>query len=278
MNRKKNISIFDYTDYRQFMVAFYECKKKEDPKFSHRSFAAKAGINSSGLYTDIINKRTNIKVDVLFKLSKAFEFNKRETDYFRNLVGFNQAKVLSERNYFFEKMISKLHGTSIVLESDKLEYYSKWYYVAIRELCSYQKIKEKDYELTASLLNPKIKPAEAEKTIKTLVRLNLLAKNNDGYLKPVDNTLSTGLADQSLHISNFQKSMAELAVTATNRATANQRNISTLTFSTNETTYTRLTEELTAFRKKLIGIIEEGEKADRIYQINLQLFPLTYIP
>jgi uncharacterized protein (TIGR02147 family) len=38
-------SVFEYSDYREFLTDFYHFKKSTDSKFSHRSFLQKAGMS-----------------------------------------------------------------------------------------------------------------------------------------------------------------------------------------------------------------------------------------
>ncbi len=50
-----SISVYDYTSYRGFLADYYAFRKKRNPSFSYRGFAAKAGISSSGLYKEVVD-------------------------------------------------------------------------------------------------------------------------------------------------------------------------------------------------------------------------------
>jgi len=56
---------------------------------------------------------------------------------------------------------------------------------------------------------------------------------------------------------------------------AESRDISTLTLSVSETTFREIKAEVQLFRKHLSAIACADQFADRVYQVNIQLFPLT---
>jgi uncharacterized protein (TIGR02147 family) len=69
--------------------------------------------------------------------------------------------------------------------------------------------------------------------------------------------------------------MSELAVQSIAKDSAEERNFSGVTMGIDKPTYDRITQEIDAFRKRIIGIANECQKIDQVYQVNLQIFPLT---
>jgi uncharacterized protein (TIGR02147 family) len=53
------------------------------------------------------------------------------------------------------------------------------------------------------------------------------------------------------------------------------RDISTLTLSISESSLQRMKEKIRECRRELLEIAKADEHADRVYQLNLQLFPLS---
>ena len=83
MKRKDSIiSIFDYTDYRRYLADYYYNRKQLNKNFSYRYFAKKAGINSIGLYKDVVEGRQNLGRALIFKFSAAMGHAKKEAEYF----------------------------------------------------------------------------------------------------------------------------------------------------------------------------------------------------
>jgi uncharacterized protein (TIGR02147 family) len=48
-----------------------------------------------------------------------------------------------------------------------------------------------------------------------------------------------------------------------------------MTVAVNRAAYEQIVNELDICRKKIAGIVSAAEDCDRVYRVNLQLFPLT---
>ena len=76
----------------------------------------------------------------------------------------------------------------------------------------------------------------------------------------------------------MQKQVAQLAADALDTVPSKERDISGFTFGINEKTFGRLVDEIKLFRERVKGIVSEDEGCDRVYRLNLQLFPLSGKP
>jgi uncharacterized protein (TIGR02147 family) len=276
MEKQKSIGIYDYTDYRHYLRDYYEEQKAKIPAFSYRYFAQKAGFNSSGLYKDIVDGRTGITRSLILRFSKAMKLSKKQEEYFETMVYFNEAKTIEEKNLYFERLMRYHNSKAFRVDAGQYEYYSKWYYIAVRELLEIGNFKD-DYSAIAQSLNPTIRKEQAAKAINVLRKLGLIRKDKYGYYKAMDKILTTGPEIKSLGIANFQKAMMDLAKEAIDRHPARHRNISTVTFSVSQETCNDIKAELDACRKRILGMVDRSENEDRVCQLNMQLFPLTRI-
>lgn len=269
------ISVFQYTDYRKFLTDYYVEQKKAKKHFSHRYFAKRAKVNSSGLYQNITKGRQGLSRNLIIKFSEAMSLSKKEQAYFESLVFFNDAKTVEEKKLYFEKMISCRESKARMLDKYQYEYYSKWYYSAIREMMSFWRIKDQ-YEEIAKFLNPSIRPDQVKKSLKILEKLGLAQKDDDGFYRQSGSIVTTGAEVQSLNVANYQRSMQKLALEAYDRHPAKTRDMSTLSLSVNEELFQTIKAEIIAFRKKLLNFEQRHiSRSDRVYQINMQCFPLT---
>jgi uncharacterized protein (TIGR02147 family) len=276
MEKRTKINIFEYTDYRKYLKDYYNEQKSVNKAFSYRYFAQKAGFNSSGLFKDITDGRCNMQSGMIMKFSKTIGLNKKEEEYFENMVYFNQAKSTEEKKRYFERMMRFYDSKAYKVDANQYEYYTKWYYSAIRELLAIGKFKD-DYNLIAGKLNPKISSGQAKKAIQILSKLSLIRKNKSGYYECADEIITTGPEIKSLSVANFQKVMMEMAKEAIDRHPSSHRNISTVTFSASKAVYKDIEKELIACRKRILNMIKQCNNMDSVYQLNLQLFPLTKI-
>jgi hypothetical protein len=97
-------NVFEYTDYRKFLADWYNYKKNANHAFSYNGFAQKAGFKNKGFFHTVIHDKRNLTKSSLVKVVQAVGLTKNEADYFENLVFFNQATDLKDRNYFYEKL------------------------------------------------------------------------------------------------------------------------------------------------------------------------------
>src|SRR4051812_14857121 len=98
--------ILKYSNYRQFLIDFFEFKKSQVPKYSLRSFAEAANFPSHSHVKYIMEGRRNLTKKTLYKIVQALELSGAQADFFEKLVFFNQAKTLEEKNFYYEKLLS----------------------------------------------------------------------------------------------------------------------------------------------------------------------------
>jgi uncharacterized protein (TIGR02147 family) len=268
--------LFAYTDYRKFLKDYYEEQKARDAKFSHRYFTMKVGFSSSGYFSDVLSGKKNLSGAFMLKFAKALKLSREEEEYFLNLVQFNQAKTLEEKNRFYEKMMTTGKVKMDVLESDKFEYFSKWYYAAVRELLHYAAVKD-DYKALAKSLDPPIQPKDAKRAIELLSSLGFIVRDDQGFWRPATGNVSTAGKFNGLHVANFHHNTLELAIRALDAFPPEQKGFSTLTLPLTGDKIRKAKLAIKNLRMYLLALAENGTKADRVYQFNFQLFPVTRI-
>jgi uncharacterized protein (TIGR02147 family) len=266
-------SIYDYLDYSEYLKAFYEYKKSTNAHFSHRLIAGKLGCNPS-YYLKIMQGTRELSMTMLFKIADFIGLTKRETNYFESLVQLKKAKTAREKKHYFEKVISQRSTKVKVLEKAQYEFYSKWYYVAILEVLDYYAFSG-DYERLAAMMIPAIKPSEARKAIQTLESLGLIVKTPDGLYQKVDKVVSVGDDWRSMVIANFLLETMDLAKDAVMVIPQERREVGAQTLSISEATFNRIRDKLRGLRKEVLELARADEQADRVYQLNLQAFPLA---
>jgi uncharacterized protein (TIGR02147 family) len=275
------ISVFNYTDYRKYLADYYAIQKKSNAAFSYRYFARRAGISSSGFYKELIDGKRSLSRSLILKFSDAIKHSRKEAEYFENMVYFNEATTVEERILYFKKMMACYEPKASTLLAEQYEYFSRWYYAVIRELLAYVRFKE-DYRGLAKMVNPPIREDQAKKAIAILEKLDLIAKDEQGYYVRTSPVLTTGYpgGDQDvklLNVINFQKEMLKMAAEAYDRHPLKKMDMSTLTLSVSEQTFAAMKEEIANFRKKLLSMAEKDDHPDRIYQLCYHFFPMTKV-
>lgn len=275
MRKKISISIFDYVDYRFFLTDYFNLQKKTVRGFSYRSFAEKAGVSAS-LLKDILSKRQNLTINTMQKYASAINLNLKETAYFESLVGFNNASTNTDKNHFLENML-RLRGRSPIkfLDSLQYEYFSNWYNAVVRELVTHVGLGCNTTAIS-QCIEPSVSKVKIKKSIELLKKLGLIYQNENGTWLASNKVLSSEYEIQSVALKNYHHGMIQCADKALENFQSHQREFQGLTISASKATLERMKERIRSFTDELLNMAaSENEKAEDVYQINLQMFPLT---
>jgi uncharacterized protein (TIGR02147 family) len=252
----------------------FNYRKNSTNYFSYRYFSGKAGFSSPNFLKLVTDGLRNLTQTSVAKIAKGFGLKNKERDYFENLVFMNQADTHDEKNHYYRKLVA-INGTKRIrtLDKDQYEYFSKWYYPAIREIIAFAP--DVTAETLVQILRPKISIREAQGALVLLERLQLIRKDGQGRRYPVDGDITTGPELKSMVAANFHKEMMRLADEAIDRFAPAQRDISGLTLSIPEERFAEIKDRLVAFRKELLALASAETSPDMVIQINMHLFPLT---
>jgi uncharacterized protein (TIGR02147 family) len=268
-------TIFEYDYYRTFLNDYYQEKKKNSTHFSHRFIAQKVGLKSTGHFALIIQGKANISITLIEHFSRFLGLKKKEADYFQSLVLYNQAKTHQDKKLYLEKMLSLKESEVKVLDAKQYEFYAKWYYTAVREVLAVYKFNGENFTELGKMIEPAISPAEAKKSIELLDQLGLIKKDPQGFYEQTDAVISTGYNHKSVSVDNFVINGMDLAREALDRFPKDERNMSWMACSVSPEGYGKILDELRSFRRRALEIAREDQKADRAYQFNFQVFPIS---
>jgi uncharacterized protein (TIGR02147 family) len=271
------INLFDFTDYKAYLEHYYLKKKSENPRFSYQVFARTIGFNNRGFIYNIIKGSTHISKSHCIKISKALGHTKNETEYFENIVFHTQAKSEEERTYFLEAAQkvrtlkkSKVQSTT----NDQYEFYSKWYHSAIRSIIGMFSFKD-DFQQLGNKLTPPIPALQVKNSVHLLERLGLILKGDDGIYRLSDKSIRIGSAISQTAKNNFHAECTELAKNAIVSAPTDTRNVVSLTLGISKSTYKMIIDETEQFKNRIVELAAATDNADRVYQYQLILFPLS---
>jgi uncharacterized protein (TIGR02147 family) len=272
-------SIYEYLDYRQYLKDYYEDRKRSDHRFSYRIWADGAGFKAKDFILRVMQGGSRLSEDSADALAKAMGFSKSEAHYFKEMVRYNQAKTFAER----EACYSRLHREHIrlkprsavrVMPYDHFEFYSEWYHAAIRSIISSYGFKG-DYEWLARSVYPAISVSKARKSIALLEKLGLIQKDTAGIYAITHNDIDTGDEVKRGALLRFYSAGMELMKNAMEKLPLDKRNISGVTVGISAPTYQKIIDKVKKCRQEIVSLAREDTAADRVYQVNFHLFPLS---
>ncbi len=267
--------IFDYLDYHEFLRDFYTEKKQENSFFSYRYMGLKLELDA-GFIAKVLQGKMDFALKSIPKVAAFCKLNKKEADYFDSMVKFGRAKNEKDVKLYFEKMLSQRGVDSCRIEEKQYQFYTKWYHTAIRSLLGYYRFSG-DYPALAKKLSPAITVKEAKGAIALLTDLGFIAVDKEGVYRLTDKMITTGDAWRSAAIHTFQQETLTLAREALDRHPKEVRDISTITVAVSHEDLMEIRARAKEFRQSILQMKTGNEVPDVVYQINIQVIPLTTI-
>ncbi len=268
--------IYRYNDYRAFLRDYFTEQKTANPVFSHQYFAQKAGIRSSGFILHVMKGERNLTRPVMLKIARAIGLDTAQTEYFEDLVAFDQAKTQSDREFYLARIAAKRKSVKAdPLDDRQYEFYSAWYHPVIRELVTIAD-DINDYEAISKCLVPPITLKQAKDSLKLLKEIGLITIDKNGRYKQSEQFVSGGGPVRNTALVRYQKDMLEQAKAAWDRFTTEEITMHTVTLCMSEDMFKTVREEVRAFKKRLLELVgSERRNPERVYHLNINLFPVT---
>lgn len=274
----------EYMDYRLFLADFYHAKKTQTKNsirpYSYAIFSAAADIKSPNYLKMIIEGKRNLSLDMIAKFAKACSLNKAQTEEFRLLILFNQADDPADRNYALKKLSEYRVEQKLKLGEldrkvfDKVPNWIGWIIFAMVDQAgvSFQTNELRD------LLRGKASESEISQALENLIKSGELVR--DEQTGAISKGVSTEAPDEvpSALVRKLQMQLMYLGLESLYQDSATEREFGSLTLAMTAHEFEELKFKLRQLRKSLHkdnSIARMSNKGDRVYQLNLQLFPVT---
>lgn len=274
----------EYMDYRLFLHDFYLAKKNQTRlairPYSYAIFSAAADIKSPNYLKMIIEAKRNLSLDMVSKFAKACSFNKAQTEEFRLLVIFNQAEDPADRNYALKQLSEYRVEQKLKMGEfdrkvfEKVPNWIGWIIYALvdQEGVSFESLQLRD------LLRGKASESEITDALDNLIKSGELTR--DPQTLKISKGKPTEAPEEipSALVRKLQMQLMYLGLESLYQDTASEREFGSLTLSLTSTEFADIKFKLRQLRKSLHkdnSIARMNTKGERVYQLNLQLFPVS---
>ena len=266
--------ITEYKDYYSLIKDFYEDQKRTS-YFSWREFAKLAGFSSPTYLRLVSEGKSKLSRVSMNRMISAMGLVGFEVDYFKALVNFCNAKDdESKMPYWKEMRRIALEYKVRVVDKEAVEYFDGWKNQVVRELAPMMPGATPG-QIAKTCCN-EITAAEVNKSLEFLTKAGFLKKGADGSYRQTEKNVAASKEGMAYAVHAMQHKMLQLADESIERFEPQERSVSSVTFTVNRECYERIVQEIDSFRRKIAAMPSEIEKADQIYHLNMQLFPLTW--
>jgi uncharacterized protein (TIGR02147 family) len=269
-------SVFEYDNYREFLRDTYLHSKARSSKFSYRYFARLAGFKSSGFLKLVMEGKSDLSRKSIEKIATALKLNREEASFFKNLVLFNQANSIQERErYGSELLRSKTFQKTHPIDVAQSRFFSHWYYAVIRGMVGLPGFQE-DPDWIAQRVLPPIAPAEAAAALSELEKLGMVRRDpTTGKISQAHANIATPREVVSSVAVKYHRDMIQRASASIDLVSRDQREISASTLGITVQTAKKIKEMIQKFREEVVALAARDTGGEEIYQANFHLFPLT---
>ena len=108
--------------------------------------------------------------------------------------------------------------------------------------------------------------------------MGFIKKLKNCHYEQVNRAVSTRSEVRSLVVRNFNRKMIQLAERSLDAFPISERYATGITVGLTREAYDILVAEIEAFRDRVVNIVDALETSDRVYQVNIQLYPLLVAP
>ncbi|MBT4762650.1 MAG: TIGR02147 family protein [Bdellovibrionaceae bacterium] len=283
LTRKPNLG--SYTDYRTYLNDYYQFRRTTDPSkfrpYSYAHFSAAANIKSPNYLKLIIDGKRNLSKEMVKKFATALNLAKKDSLEFEALVNYCQAKDPLERNNHLKtlseiRIEERIHVGEI--DQKSVDEAPSWLSWVLLSLCD-----QKNVDLTVDNIKKSIKrnlsPQQIEKSLKQLLDNDEIEFDHES--KTYSKKLNTNHDAQKIPPEMVRKLQSELIYLGSESLFQDQpedREFGTVSLCLTKKEFDELKFELRHLRKKIYKdnlINREDSKGDQVFQLNIQLFPLT---
>lgn len=277
--------ISDYTDYRVFLADFFDYKRKATASdlrpYSYSTFSAGANIKSPNYLKMIIEGRRNLSDEMILKFAKALGLNKEQTEDFELLVAYGQATDPADRNMFL-KRISE-HRVQIKLKTGEIdkktwEKIPNWAAWVIYAMVDQEGVKY-DLKTLRQLLRGKASEDEVDQALQSLFASGELVQDPaTGEVRKAHTLIESAEDVPVALVRKLQAQLMYLGLESLYQDAPTEREFGTLTMCLTKQEFDEVKFKLRQLRKQIHkdnSIARMAGKGERIYQLNIQLFPVS---
>lgn len=273
-----SVNVFEYVDFRKFLEDWHAWRQSADPAFTRSRICRELGLpNTRSYFNDVIKGTRILTKSSVERFVLVLGLDEGQAQYFRVLVDFNQSENPRDRELLFDRLVSLNRTPSRLVRPEEYEFYRHWHHTTIFSLLDVIEFRgdtPEEYAALAKRLLPRISVAEARESIALLRKLGFIQRAETGAWKPVARTMDTGAYVRNALVQQYQQQCLELSRQAMLLEHRAPRNFSTVTLSISGRGLALIEQKLQKFKSQVRSIAHrESEPADRVYQLNIQLFP-----
>lgn len=267
-------SLYEFQDFRKYLAAWLAAKKEDDPRFNGAEVHRRLGLpKTRSFFPDVVAGR-RITPSFVERFVVLLELDRSEAMFFRCLVRLDQATSPEERELAFDQVVALDRTPRTVLDGKAMAFYRDWRHGAIRALLDTGDYGDDVARICREIV-PRLTPGQVRESLDLLAELALIAKNEAGFWKPTETSVSTPEGTRDELVLQLQLQHLELAQKSLLSKEAPERLLATNVVSTSRETALQIERKLERLRAEIRAMVaRDPDPASEVLLFQLSLIPL----
>lgn len=252
------------TDAIGWLEAEFNRRRQKNPRYSLRTFAERLDI-PSGRLSELFSRRRRLTKALGDRVATKLALSPDERKLFCDLIANSKSKAVEETSK------AAPAATVTALQADQFSMIADWYHFAILSLLETDDFQD-DVKWIARRLG--ISTVEARAAITRLERLGVIERT-DGKLALTQGQLTTTHDIESAALQRSHRQSLEQAIECIDATPIDLRDITSITMAIDVRRIKDAKPIIAKFRRDLSRFLETGSKKQEVYNLNIQLVPVT---
>jgi uncharacterized protein (TIGR02147 family) len=259
-----------------FLREAYLKRRSHNPAYSTRAFARQLGVSQPFLSL-LLNDKRRLALDTAIRISGILQMEDATREEFLVAVAMHSQNDQRSKAFLFDRLLNgaasqeALHRAS--LDLDRRKALGDWHSVALLDL-----VTTDGFDPAPRWIARRLGVSEHQviDSLERLLRLGLIEKTGSGYRK-VDRHLYTDTERSEECIRGFHRQVIGKALEQLDlpgEKDFRRRDISCMSFAIDPSKLDQARKRIRKFKDDMSKLLTQGEITE-VYQMNVQLFPLT---
>lgn len=275
---REQVRVNQHLNYREYLEALYCAAKELLKPYSYLTFSRDIGLSESNVARLVIRGKRRLGRRAAEDVARCLELAADDRHYFLLLVAHNNARLPEERERLFTQLLKqRSQQVADSLDKSRLEYFSEWYHPVIRELVGLSDF-DPDPRWINSQIYRRLLPRQIETSLRLLERIGFVrfCAEQQRWVQ-TDGTIATAPEVRGIGLVRYHKEMLDMAKDSIAQVPPTHRSLNALTVRLNAENLHQAKTEIAKFVQRVLDLEKEPTQGDDIYQVNLQLFPMTFV-
>ena len=274
----KKIIITDYVSCQDYLSSLYKMIRDSISNYNHEEFSALLGFaKTDNTIRLIISGKRKLSLKKAKVISQNIHFSAKEKKYWDTMALLANAKNAAEQDTHLSELIRLKAGNSNNRKSSdhKLLYFDEWYHSVIREMIGLSDSPQSAEEIQKRLMFP-LNLSKIKKSLELLKEIGLIKHDEDSKTySRTHEKVTTDWEVDDIEASKYHQKMISMGAESIFRVSEKLRSVSSVTVNLSEEQISLVKAKIQLFLDEILLMEESAKKNDRVYQLNVQLFPFS---